>query len=203
MRVEPKFNSQQYEEVMEIYWEICQKKNSPVITRNIIVGIVLLIVSFGFYPMTNSMNIAAIVILVVSGYFLISTVVYYNSLSKAKKNFFEVVNMDIKKYEESDAPLVFEFSDSWIFIKQLYFESKFDFEALVHFEEFKNVLFLYFRNANGPSIMIHKEMLGEEFYNELLFKVENILKKRLAFLERNNENIESSELLDSDKELKK
>jgi hypothetical protein len=73
----------------------------------------------------------------------------------------------------------------------------------VHFEEFKNVLFLYFRNANGPSIMIHKEMLGEEFYNELLFKVENILKKRLAFLERNNENIESSELLDSDKELKK
>ena len=69
MRVEPKFNSQQYEEVMEIYWEICQKKNSPVITRNIIVGIVLLIVSFGFYPMTNSMNIAAIVILVVSGIF--------------------------------------------------------------------------------------------------------------------------------------
>ena len=203
MRVEPKFNSQQYEEVMEIYWEICQKKNSPVITRNIIVGIVLLIVSFGFYPMTNSMNIAAIVILVVSGYFLISTVVYYNSLSKAKKNFFEVVNMDIKKYEESDASLVFEFSDSWIFIKQLYFESKFDFEALVHFEELKNVLFLYFRNANGPSIMIHKEMLGDEFYNELLFKVENILKKRLASLERNNENIESSELLDSDKELKK
>ena len=175
MRFEFQFNKALFVGHSELSFQLLYKNNIGKNNQNLIAASILFPV--GFYFVFQSIWIGA-VLLTTSLFYLYSFFSYRNNVFKAKQSFFEKVEAISYEFENSHAPIV------WEFLEEEFRYADFRFDMAIKWKNFTNyslhntTLIMEFDNLPGAVFYLEESEVGGEAFNVIQDYLNGILERK-------------------------